>query len=206
MFERAKEYLEKESGSNCDVFRGIISPVNNGYGEKKNLIAANHRVKMTQLAIDDISPHLDWLQCSDWESLQTGWTRTIDVLQHFRQELRTEFPTEPQPHLKLLCGSDLLETFAKPGLWADEDIQKIVANYGLVVMSRMNNNISDFINSKPVLFEHRDKIMIIRETIGGEDVSSTRIRTALSSGNKITFFVQPSVVRYIEAQSLYKTN
>lgn len=24
--------------------------------------------------------------------------------------------------IKLLCGADLLESFAKPGLWADEDV------------------------------------------------------------------------------------
>lgn len=27
--------------------------------------------------------------------------------------------------IKLLCGGDLLESFAKPGLWADEDVNII---------------------------------------------------------------------------------
>lgn len=25
-------------------------------------------------------------------------------------------------HVKLLCGADLLESFAKPGLWSQEDV------------------------------------------------------------------------------------
>lgn len=28
--------------------------------------------------------------------------------------------------IKLLCGADLLESFATPGLWADEDVRQIL--------------------------------------------------------------------------------
>ena len=38
--------------------------------------------------------------------------------------------------LKLLCGADLLESFAVPGLWDEEDLASIVRDYGLVVISR----------------------------------------------------------------------
>ena len=38
---------------------------------------------------------------------------------------------------KLLCGGDLLESFAVPGLWNEEDLTTIVRDYGLVVISRL---------------------------------------------------------------------
>ena len=37
---------------------------------------------------------------------------------------------------KLLCGADLLESFAVPNLWSVEDLTKIVRDYGIVVISR----------------------------------------------------------------------
>ena len=37
---------------------------------------------------------------------------------------------------KLLCGGDLLESFAVPGLWNEEDLESIVRDYGIVVISR----------------------------------------------------------------------
>ena len=74
-------------------------------------------------------------------------------------------------NLKLLCGADLLESFAVPGLWKDEDvravhfffmfsihiwtfnmqIEDIVSNYGLVVISRSGSNPLQFIYESDVL-------------------------------------------------------
>ena len=33
-----------------------------------------------------------------------------------------ENDSQPPPLIKLLCGADLLESFAVPGLWAEEDV------------------------------------------------------------------------------------
>ena len=36
-------------------------------------------------------------------------------------------PEQAPVQLKLLCGGDLLESFAVPGLWADEDVSTVVS-------------------------------------------------------------------------------
>lgn len=75
--------------------------------------------------------------------------------------------------VKLLCGADLLESFAVPGLWKDEDvgalkrvtfcyavylllyafiqIEDIVGNYGLVIITRSGSNPQQFIYESDLL-------------------------------------------------------
>lgn len=36
-----------------------------------------------------------------------------------------------QVSVKLLCGADLLESFAKPGLWKDEDVSGLLLGWRL---------------------------------------------------------------------------
>ena len=55
-----------------------------------------------------------------WESEQSGWTETVKVLTHLQQKVVDE--TSGQAQLKFLCGADLLESFATPGLWKAKDV------------------------------------------------------------------------------------
>lgn len=57
--------------------------------------------------------------------------------------------------LKLLCGADLLESFATPGLWKDEDIEAIIGQHGLVVISRAGSNPEQFIFNSDLLSRYR---------------------------------------------------
>ena len=56
-----------------------------------------------------------------WETQQSGWTETVKVLAHLQQKVGCESSAQ-KPQVKLLCGGDLLESFATPGLWKDEDV------------------------------------------------------------------------------------
>ena len=82
---------------------------------------------------------------SDWEVRQEGWTRTRAVLDSYTKIANTEsadwlppLGSESQGPIsfKLLCGADLLESFAVPNLWDEEDLTTIVRDYGIVVISR----------------------------------------------------------------------
>lgn len=74
-----------------------------------------------------------------WETEQEGWTVTANVLQHFQATINADKRTPYKIHnsisshtlyiyniggetVKLLCGADLLESFATPGLWDREDV------------------------------------------------------------------------------------
>ncbi|EFX64104.1 hypothetical protein DAPPUDRAFT_66468 [Daphnia pulex] len=118
IFELAKDFLQK---TDQEVLGGIISPVHDQYG-KKGLVSAEHRCSMLKLAVETSN----WVNISDWETQQEGWTRTAESLKFYKAKkiqakmLDKEFPLNI--NLKLLCGADLIESFAVPGLWKDEDV------------------------------------------------------------------------------------
>lgn len=59
----------------------------------------------------------------DWEVKQSSWSPTQVVLKQTEEMIRTKYSSSDSkvfPHVKLLCGGDLLESFAEPGLW-DQD-------------------------------------------------------------------------------------
>ncbi|XP_021273032.1 nicotinamide/nicotinic acid mononucleotide adenylyltransferase 1 isoform X2 [Numida meleagris] len=106
------------------------------------------------------------------------------------------------PQVKLLCGSDVLESFGIPNLWKLEDITEIMQNYGLVCISRAGNSTQKFIYESDILWKYKNNIHLVEEWITN-DISSTKIRRALRRGQSIRYLV-PDVVRaYIEKNDLY---
>lgn len=139
------------------VIGGIISPVHDAY-KKEGLESSAHRLAMVKLGLQSS----DWIKLSDWECQQEDWTRTRQVLQYHLNKLNVSsdvngnvpwlpnnFTATDQGNqgvqLKFLCGADLLESFAKPGLWKEEDLNVILGQHGLVVVSRSGSNPEKFI-------------------------------------------------------------
>lgn len=108
------------------------------------------------------------------------------------------------PHLKLLCGADVLESFGVPKLWKPEDIEEIVGKYGVVCISRCGSDAEKFINQSDVLYEHRKNIHVVREWVTNE-ISATHVRRALRRGQSVRYLLPDPVVRYIQDHSLYST-
>ncbi|XP_011791231.1 PREDICTED: nicotinamide/nicotinic acid mononucleotide adenylyltransferase 1, partial [Colobus angolensis palliatus] len=185
------------------VVKGIISPVGDAY-KKKGLIPAYHRVIMAELA----TKNSKWVEVDTWESLQKEWKETLKVLRRYRgrkivpQSSVLFFPAVPK--VKLLCGADLLESFAVPNLWKSEDITQIVANYGLICVTRAGNDAQKFIYESDVLWKHRSNIHVVNEWITN-DISSTKIRRALRRGQSIRYLVPDLVQEYIEKHNLYSS-
>lgn len=123
-----------------EVIGGIVSPVHDAYG-KKGLVAQTHRLEMVRLALKSS----DWIRLSDWECRQSEWSRTRNTLQFHQNYLNSvirdidnfnesNFPSwipqnirnisEPV-QVKLLCGADLLESFATPDLWDPDDVSRL---------------------------------------------------------------------------------
>ncbi|CAH1102554.1 unnamed protein product [Psylliodes chrysocephalus] len=219
MFEIAKDYLHKMG--NCTVIGGIISPVHDGYG-KNELISSTHRVEMVKLALQN---H-DWVKLSDWECRQESWSKTKQVIQYHQNHLNALFnqycendqcdvnenelkwipdvksDTRTPIKVKLLCGADLLESFGTPGLWADEDLEEIVGRQGLVVVTRMNSNPSEFVYNSDLLTKYMGNIAIITEWITNE-ISSTKIRRALRRSESVRYLLPDKVLEYIYKNCLY---
>ena len=76
----------------------------------------------------EVSPELMTFPSVDnWEVNQSNWSQTLDVLNHTEEKIRAQFSlsdNEDVPAVKLLCGGDLLESFAVPGLWKEEHVSE----------------------------------------------------------------------------------
>lgn len=96
------------------VVGGFISPVHETY-RKVGLAAAAHRLEMCRLAVADS----DWIQVDDWEARQCEYQRTVSVLTSVQARLDR---TIEGPQVMLLAGADLINSFAVPNLWSEEDV------------------------------------------------------------------------------------
>jgi len=217
MFEIAKDYFEKTGF--YDVIGGIISPTHDAYG-KAGLVAGVHRCAMIKLA----SRSSNWIRLSDWEVQQNQWSRTRQVLQHHKNFMnnyiksvntqndadlpgwlpKTLKECKNNVHLKVLCGADLLESFSVPNLWAEEDIEDIVGNYGIVVISRNGSNPERFIFDSDMLSKLRNNITLITNWVPNE-VSSSMIRRLIAREESVKYLIDDTVLDYINRHGLYTT-
>ncbi|XP_033209712.1 nicotinamide/nicotinic acid mononucleotide adenylyltransferase 3 isoform X2 [Belonocnema kinseyi] len=220
MFEIARDHLHR-MGTHV-VVGGVISPVHDSYS-RKELTSSKHRLAMLNLALENNN----WIRLSSWECRQNGWTQTRRSLQHHQNilnsllfevnDVKNHFETDdldwiPENvknnsdstpiEIKLLCGADLLETFAIPGVWAEEDIEAIVGQHGLVVITREGSTPNKFIYDSDVLSKHMSNIIIVTEWIPNE-ISSTRIRRALKRNESVKYLLQDSVIDYIYQHGIY---
>ncbi|XP_035908685.1 nicotinamide/nicotinic acid mononucleotide adenylyltransferase 1 isoform X1 [Anopheles stephensi] len=216
MFEIARDHIQQMGLG--QVVGGIVSPVHDSYA-KKGLVSATHRCAMIKIGLKSS----DWIHLSDWETQQEEWTRTRQVLQYHQNYINSYLKdtngtinnahipawipegikrTGGQVQLKLLCGADLLESFATPGLWKDEDLEAILGYHGIVVISRAGSNPEQFIFNSDLLSRYRRNITIVTNWVTN-DVSSTLIRRLLGRGLSVKYLLDDHVAEYIRKFGLF---
>lgn len=214
MFELARDSLSSHS---VEVVCGLVSPVSDHYN-KPGLSPASHRCRMLSLALASSS----WVKLDTWECEQESWTQTRCVLDHHWQRLAAEgLPIHTgakrrrrcqsnddldesfsNVQLMLLCGADFLQSFHVRGLWSHEDIEHILTQYGLVVVTRSGYDVGRTIYELDILHRHRSHIHVVKEWIQN-GISSTVIRRALRRGESVKYLIQDSVIDYIQLHGLY---
>lgn len=200
MFEEAADYCEFET--DYEVVGGFFSPVGDAY-KKAGLAPAHHRINMTQIAVRNSST---WIGVDPWEPLHKEYLPTVKVLDHFNYELNdvrggieTESGEKRRVHVALLAGADLIQTMSTPGLWAPEDLNRILGHYGAFILERSGTDIDDALLT---LQQYRDNIRVIPQLIQN-DVSSTKIRLFRKRGKSIRYYIPDQVVDYIYEHGLY---
>jgi len=200
MFEEAADYCQFET--DYEVVGGFFSPVGDAY-KKAGLASAHHRINMTRIAVQDSS---QWIGVDPWEPLHKEYLPTVKVLDHFDYELNEVLggiatPTgERRPiHVALLAGADLIQTMSTPGLWARQDLDRILGHYGAFILERSGTDIDDALLS---LQQWKDNIRVIPQLIQN-DVSSTKIRLFRKRGKSIRYYIPDKVVDYIYEHDLY---
>ena len=196
LFELARDFLHKTG--RYEVVKGIISPVHDNYA-KKGLIPSSHRVAMLRLSLESSN----WIYLSDWETKQKEWILTNSVLQHLQKELDIEYKDNlPTPRVVLLCGADLLHSFVTPGLWASKDLDEILENNGIVVISREDSDAEKFVYESDQLSAYYNRILFVTEWIR-HDLSSTKLRCSVKKGDSIKYLTPDSIISYIKEHGLY---
>lgn len=148
MFEEATDYCEFET--EYEVVGGFFSPVGDAY-KKAGLASAHHRINMTRIAVRDSS---NWIGVDPWEPLHKEYMPTVKVLDHFDHELNevmggiaTSTGEKKKVHVALLAGADLIQTMSTPGLWAKEDLRRILGVYGAFILERSGTDIGMYSNT-----------------------------------------------------------
>lgn len=220
MFELARDHFNETESH--QVVGGILSPVHDSY-RKKDLISSRFRVSMAKIALKNS----DWIRLSDWECQQEAWTRTRLTLQYHQNYVNSYshlsimddnvndiipswLPGNMKEiagdiKLKLLCGADLLESFSVPGLWKNEDIEAIVGQHGIVVVTRSGADPNKYIFNSDILYKYRRNISIVTEWIPNE-VSSTMVRRLLNRGKSVKYILNDNLIEYIKKNNLYGVN
>uniref|UniRef100_A0AAF5RT39 Nicotinamide-nucleotide adenylyltransferase n=1 Tax=Wuchereria bancrofti TaxID=6293 RepID=A0AAF5RT39_WUCBA len=202
MFERARDYLKKIHG--WEVVEGIMSPVADSLG-RPDIIPAKHRLKMVELAVKSSS----WIRADGWECSQGEWIRTIHVLHHFKEVFNHKYRSENcKVRLLLLCGGDVIESITKLAvsdvlLWNTKQIEEVVRDFGVVVVMRANTDPVSAIYLADVLHTYQKNIFVIEDETCPNDISSTRLRTAIRRKESIRYCTSDEVIQYIEDNSLY---
>ena len=145
MFEQAADYCEFQT--DFEVVGGFFSPVGDAY-KKAGLVSAQHRITMCNLAVKQSST---WIGVDPWEPLHKEYLPTVKVLDHFDYYLNevlggieTYTGEKKKIHVALLAGADLIQTMSTPGLWAQEDLERILGHYGAFILERSGTDIGKY--------------------------------------------------------------
>lgn len=216
MFEMAVDHVRQNMSSEYEVVGGYMSPVSDRYN-KAGLASATHRIRMCELACDQTS---DWLMVDPWEAIQPEYQPTAVVLDHFAREVNEVLggiaPYEGAPqdqfkraHVSLLGGSDLLQTMSQPGVWSINDLDHILAGYGIFVIERSGSAVATALSPLEEWSRNLGKdnwiqnIRIIRQLVAN-DISSTGIRQFLRQGMSVHYLLPACVIEYIREHGLYR--
>ncbi|CAL0331836.1 unnamed protein product [Lupinus luteus] len=195
MFELARDVLNSEGY--C-VIGGYMSPVNDAY-KKKNLISAEHRIRLCQLACKSS----EFVMVDPWEANQSTYQRTLTVLSRVQSSIcETGLVSRESLKVMLVCGSDLLQSFGIPGFWIRDQVKAISRDYGVVCISREGQDVGIIISSDDILNENQANIKVVDELVPNQ-ISSTRVRECIARGLSIKYLTADEVIDYIREQQLY---
>lgn len=158
-------------------------------------VSAEHRLNMTQLAIDGIKG----FSLDDREYHRDGASYTVDTLKSIRAEIGNHTP------LCMIIGLDAFQSFTQ---W--RDWQTILKLTHLVVSSRPGYIYSPDTWAQPYLTDKPEKL---KQEIAGNiffaevtqfDISATQIRKQLLNGYSASYLLPKSVAKYINKHRLYR--
>lgn len=148
------------------------------------LVSGEHRINMLSLALSG----LDYCSVSDIEFRREGKSYTYDTV----CELKKFYPDD---EFFLIVGADQYFDFQK---WyrADDLLRQVT----VCSAARENNQYRQMLEYKS---KHDDMQNTVVCNFDVTEISSSKIRNMISTGQSVTEFVPDSVLRYIKENNLY---
>ncbi|HYG50399.1 MAG TPA: nicotinate (nicotinamide) nucleotide adenylyltransferase [Flavobacteriales bacterium] len=167
-------------GAGLDKVWFVVSP-HNPLKDKKSLLAANHRIYMCNVAIED---NPKFMVC-DIETKLEQPSYTVNTLTHLREKY-------PQYDFALIMGEDNLAGFHK---WKNPG--EIVKHHEVYVYARE----SATGEPKNEYYKH-PKVKLEQTPL--INITSTQIREMIKKGKDVKYMVTEPVYRYLVEMSFYK--
>ena len=159
----------------------IFLPVSSAY-TKSDLASNYHRLNMLELAISE----LDDVRVSELEMNDSDFLGTYQSL--------IRFSDSEQVNVGFVIGADNLMGMH---LWIN--IEGILSEFKIIVLSRYGIDIDKIIDSNPILKKHKNSFIICEDF--NVDISSTHFRENFNSE-----FVPKKVYEYIVENGLYQVD
>jgi nicotinate-nucleotide adenylyltransferase len=180
--------LAEQAYDKFDLDKVLIMPTGNP-PHKDNAVSVltKHRVQMARLAIEN-NKHFE---LSLVEVERSGYTYTYETLENLKKE-------NPDIEYYFIIGADSLLDFDK---WREPS--KICEDATILVATRYNLSSKELKRQiDEVSNKYNAKIYSLETP--NIDISSKLIRTLVSTGKSIKYYVTSDVERYIYKNNLYK--
>lgn len=171
---------------NSYVHEVLFLPVGDSY-YKNGLLHAHHRVAMLE-EICKINPRF---RVSDVEAKSTERLYTVDSLAILKEQY-------PLYDLVFVMGSDNLKELPT---W--KGYETMMNNYCFMVIARNGDKPSEIIEENPLLYKHKNNVIIAWETVRN-DGNSSCVRDLLRAGKSIRYLVPDEVYFYIKNHNLFR--
>lgn len=150
-----------------------------------------HRMNMAKLAFSADEGFSDAVTVCDFELTKKDVSYTYQTLEHF---------ASPETELYFLCGTDMFLTLDK---WRNPDIIFKLSTIVLALREDASEEISRQISLFKDIYEknYNAKIIILKNR--PITVSSSELRSAISSGKDASDFLTVPVYDYIKINKLY---
>ena len=169
--------------------KGIFVPVSEAYLARKMRRGGAEQLRFSeQLRYDMLTA-----MCADDERLSVSGIEFGTICAQTRETMAELARQYPGWDLYFLVGADKLNMVA--GWFRDK---AHIIPFRLLVVCRDGIDVESFLRGDPRTADHLDSFVTLSLEDGIQDVSSTRVRTALRSGGSVSGLVHPAVEALLE--------